>query len=163
MANTTAWIAGHGVGLTWTAVFATADLTSLPDGDFILSSNAVTNGTALDIYADFSVAITVASSTPRVGAYIGIYLVPLLGDGTTYGDGQFVAGIQHAAQPPYAPVGTIPLQNTAMTLMSGMVQGIILPPGTFRWGLYNYSAVAFSSTAANNAAFYRSYDQNLNS
>jgi hypothetical protein len=163
MANRTAWTAGNGVGLTWTAAFAAGDLTSLADSAFVLSSaTPIANGGTLDIYADFSAAITVSSSTPRAGAYIGVYLVPLIGDGATYGDGQFAAGTQKAAQPPYAPVGTIPLQNTAMTVMAGLVQGIVIPPGTFLWGVYNYSNVGFSGTAANNKAWYRTYNLQLN-
>jgi hypothetical protein len=163
VANRTEWTAGNGVGLTWTAAFGSSDLTSLPDSDFILSSaSTIANGTNLDIWADFSVAVTISSNTPRAGAFIGVYLVPLLGDAATYGDGQFAAGTQKAAQPAYQPVGVIPLQAVAMTLMAGFVQGILIPPGTFNWGLYNYTNVAFSSTASNNKAYFRTYNLQLN-
>src|SRR5271167_5200086 len=136
MANRTEWTAGNGVGLTWTAAFASADLTSLANGSFMLSSAAViANGTNLDIYADFSVIMTVASATPPAGAYFGIYIVPLLGDGSTYGDGLATAGTAITRAPPYAPVAAIPLETAiAATKLAGFAQGIIIPPGTFNWG-----------------------------
>lgn len=164
MANKTAWIAGNGAGLVWTSAFAAGDLTSLADSKTILSSAAaIANGTALDIYADLSVEVAVTSSTPRAGAYLSVYLFPLLEDGTTYGDGLFSGGSASSNIPPFAPVGVIPLQNTAMTLMAGLVQGIILPPGNFNWALFNFSGVTFSATAANNVAKFRTYNLNLNS
>ncbi len=164
MANRTAWTAGNGVGLAWTAAFASGDLTSLANGSFILSSaSVIANGTNLDIYADFSAVVTVGSATPPAGAYLGVYLVPLLGDGSTYGDGLATAGIAITRAPPYAPVGAIALETAvATTVLAGFVQGIIIPPGTFNWGLYNGSGAALSSTAVNNKAYFRTYDMNLN-
>jgi len=164
MANKTAWVAGNGVGLSWTAAFGTTDLTSLATGSFMLSSaSAITNGTSLDIYADFSVVCTVGSATPPAGSYLGIYLYPLQNDGSTYGDGQATAGSGYAHLPAPAPVGIIPLETVgATTILAGMVQGIIIPPGTFKWGLYNNSGAALSATDGNNTAKYRTYNINLN-
>src|SRR5689334_3868278 len=83
------WTAGNGVGLTWTAMFASGDLTSLASGNSVLSTaTAVANGTNLDIYADISVIITIGSATPSAGAFIAVYALPLGNDGTTYGDGK---------------------------------------------------------------------------
>jgi hypothetical protein len=164
MANRTAWTAGNGVGLIWTAAFASGDLTSLANGSFILSSaSVIANGSNLDIYADFSVICTVTSATPPAGAYLAVYLVPLLGDGSTYGDGLATAGTAITRAPPYPPAGAIALEAAiAATTLAGFVQGIIIPPGTFSWGLYNGSGAALSSTAASNKAFFRTYNMNLN-
>lgn len=163
MANRTQWTAGNGVGLTWTSCFASADLTSLVDSKAILSSStAVSNGTSLDMYADISVEITVTSSTPRSGGFIAMYLALANQDGTTFGDGILVAGTSLTYTPPYAPVGMVSLANTAMTLMAGTIQGILLPPGSFNFVLYNFSNVTFSATASNNVVKYRTYNVNLN-
>lgn len=164
MTNRTAWVAGNGVGLTWTACFAPGDLTSLVDSKSVLSSAAaITNGTNLDIYADVSVEITVGSATPRAGAYIGIWLAPLQNDGTIYGDGQLVAGTAATYVPPWSPAAIIPIQSTnASTTIIGQANGIILPPGSFNFILYNFTNVTLSSTAANNTCKFRTYNINLN-
>jgi hypothetical protein len=102
MANRTAWTAGNGVGFTWTTAINQADLASLANGSTVLSSVAdITNQAALDIYADISVRMTVASATPPAGAYFGIYLVGLLDDGTTYGDGTLTSGSTITRAPPW--------------------------------------------------------------
>lgn len=165
-ANRTSWTAGNGVGLTWTAAFASTDLTSLASGSSVLSSAAdITNGTALDIYADFSCAVTVGSATSAVSSYIAVYLIPLINNngGTVYGDGTLPAGTQEAFSPGPQPVGTISIRgNVALTNLSGMVQGIVIPPGSFRWAVTNATGIAFSGTAANNVCQYRTYNINLN-
>lgn len=165
MANRTAWAAGNGVGLTWTSCFTGSDIASLASGSTILSaSSAITNGTALDIYADISVELTIGSATPSSGGYIGIYLAALLADGTTYGDGSMTSGGSAIARaPPFSPVGIVPLESAAATtLLAGFIQGIIIPPGTFLFGLYNNSGITLSATGGNNVVKYRTYNQNLN-
>ena len=166
MASRTSWVAGNGQGLSWssrTTLFGTADLTSLADSKAVLSSaTAINNGSSLDQYCDISIEVTVTSSTPRVGAYIGIWLAMLQQDGSTYGDGQLTAGTSATYLPPWAPLCAIPLTNAAMTLMSGQANGLILPPGQFLLICYNYTNVTFSSTAANNVVSYRTYNVNLN-
>jgi hypothetical protein len=163
MANRTSWTAGNGVGLTWTEAIKTADLASLPHGDAVLSSDAdIANGTQLDMVADVSVRLAISSATPAAGDFIGIYLVPLLDDGSTYGDGSYVGGTQKALQPPYPPVGVVPLQSTnAATVLSGMVQGIVIPPGSFRFLLYLGTA-SINLSSGTQTVKYRTYNINLN-
>jgi hypothetical protein len=165
MANRTAWVAGLGVGLSWTAAFASGDLTSLPSLSSVFSSaTPIANGASLDTYADISVEITIGSATPAAGSFIGVFIARLLDNGTTYGDGSYVLGTQKALQPPWSAVGIIQLQSTnATTLLAGSVQGIILPPDTFVFGLYNGTGITFSGTAANNVCKYKTYNLNLNS
>jgi len=167
MANKTAWAAGNGAGLTWTTAFktsATADLASLPTGDTVLSNNgAITNGTALDQYMDISVRCQIASNTIAAGANLALWLYALLDDGSTYGDGQLTAGTQAAKTPTFPPCAVIPLVAAAsQTLLIGFYQGIILPPGSFLLAMQNNSGFNFTSTAAQQNCFYRTYNINLN-
>jgi hypothetical protein len=89
MTSRTAWVAGNGVGFTWTTAINGSDLASLANGSTVLSSVAdVANQTQLNIYADISVRMTVGSATPPAGASLNLYLAALLDDGSTYGDGR---------------------------------------------------------------------------
>jgi hypothetical protein len=164
MANRTAWTAGNGVGFTWTTAINGSDLASLANGSTVLSSVAdITNQTNLDIYADISVRMTVASATPPAGAWLGIFLAALLDDGATYGDGFLTSGGTITRAPPWSPCGAIPLETAAAAInLSGFVQGIVIPPGSFRFALYNGSGAAFSATAGNCIVKYRTYNMQLN-
>ncbi len=164
MANRTAWTAGNGVGFTWTTAINQADLVSLANGSTVLSSVAdIANQSNLDIYADVSVRMTVTSGTPPAGAWLGIYLAALLDDGATYGDGFLTSGGTITRAPPWAPAGSIPLETAAAaTNLSGFVQGIVIPPGSFRFALYNGSGAALSATASNCIVKYRTYNMQLN-
>lgn len=164
MANRTAWTAGNGQGLVWGTLINGADLASLANGSTVLSTVAdITNGTAFDLYTDISVRMTVTSATPPAGSFFGLYLAALLDDGVTYGDGTLTSGSTITRAPPYAPVGIIPLESAAAaTVLAGFVQGILIPPGSFRFALYNNSGAALSSTAGNCIAKYRTYNLNLN-
>jgi len=147
------WVAGSGVGLTWTDAFATATLNSIASGNAILSGVSVTNGTALDIFADISIAL--ASAAFVAPNYIGIYLYPLNKDGSTYGDGRFASS---AAGPPPANYGVGNIGIVAATQAQvGSLSRIILPPGTFSFVLYNGGGVAFA--ASGNTCQYRSYNR----
>jgi hypothetical protein len=164
MANRTAWTAGNGVGFGWTTAISGADLASLANGSTVLSSVAdIANQTALDLWCDVSVRMTVASATPSGGATLALYLAALLDDGATYGDGSLTSGSTIAWAPPWPPVGIIPLQSSAATtLLAGFMQGVLIPPGSFRFALYNNSGAALSATAGNCIVKYRTYNLSLN-
>lgn len=164
MANRTAWTAGNGVGFTWTTAINGSDMASLANGSTVLSSVAdIANQTALDLYCDISARFTVTSAPPPAGAFLAVYLAALLDDGATYGDGTLTSGSTITRAPPYAPVGIIPLESAAATtLLAGYIQGILIPPGSFRFALYNNSGAALSSTAGNCIVKYRTYGLNLN-
>lgn len=164
MANRTAWIAGNGVGFTWTTAINGSDLASLANGSTVLSSVAdIANQTNLDIYADISVRMTVASATPPAGSQFSLFLCALLDDGSTYGDGSMTSGGTATRIPPFAPAGVISLESAAaVTLLAGFVQGILIPPGSFRLALTNSSGAALSATAGNCVVKYRTYNLNLN-
>src|ERR1700738_2036565 len=160
MTSRTAWTAGNGVGFTLTTAINGSDLASLANGSTVLSSVAdIPNQTNLDIYADLSVRMTVGSATPPTGAYFAVYLCALLDDGTTYGDGELTSGATIARALPFAPVGTVLLQSAvATTVLAGLIQGVVLPPASFRFAFFNSSGAALSATAGNCIVKYRTYN-----
>lgn len=151
------WIAGSGVGFTWTAAITGSTLNSLANGNALLSDVAISNQTALDIFADidFIAGGTVTTVAP---GYLGIYLYPLLSDGSSYGDGRFGSA---AAGPPPAcyGVGSMGFPIGASTTMKGSLCGIIIPPGTFKFVYYSQAGVAFPSSG--NTSKYRTYDRSI--
>jgi hypothetical protein len=170
MANRTAWVAGNGAGFTWTALFsssATTDINQtggIATGKAVLSTITISNQTALDQFMDVSMRQGISSSTIAAGANFALYIYGLLDDGSTYGDGQLTAGTPSANTyiPPFPPVGTFPLfATTAQTTLVGFIQGIIIPPGTFKAAILNNSG--FTTNATGNVCMYRTYNQNLNS
>jgi hypothetical protein len=148
------WIAGSGQGLTWGSAFGT-EINSLASGNAVISSVSVTNGTALDIFADvsFVAGATITTVAPN---FLGVYLYPLNEDGTTYGDGSFGSS---AAGPPPANywVGNINVSVGTITV-AGMVSRIILPPGTFKFLLYNQAGATLASS---NTCKYRTYNRSV--
>ena len=161
-ANRTSWTAGNGQGLTYGIAFNATDFTtSQPtNGQSILSTVTITNGTALDQFADFSVVQSISSSTVAAGANITVWLIPLAADGSTYTPA-LVAGTVAANTPPMAPVCTIPLYAAGtQTVLTGTCTGIVLPPGTFKFAEQNNSG--FTYTATTQIHDYRTYNQKLN-
>ena len=147
------WIAGSGQGLTWGDAFSTATLNSIASGNAILSDISITNGTALDIFADVSIALgSAAFVAPN---FIGIYLYPLNKDGSTYGDGRF--GSSASGPPPgnYL-VGYIGIV-AATQAQEGSYTRIVLPPGTFKFVFYNQGGVALAGSG--NTCQYRTYNR----
>lgn len=149
------WISGSGQGLTWGDAFSTATLNSIGSSNAILSDVAVANGTALDIFADVSVIL--GSTTYAAPNFVGVYLYPLNSDGSTYGDGRF--GSAAAGPPPsnYA-VGSIGMV-AATQAQEGSLTRVVLPPGTFKFVLYNQMGAAFP--ASGNTCQYRTYNRSI--
>jgi len=151
------WIAGSGQGLTWgNAYTAASTFDSIANGNAIISDKQIDNSTALDIFADF--AFVGGSVTTVAPNYIGVYLYPLNSDGTTYGDSRF--GSSAAGPPPSTYyVGTIvlPVGTQALT---GMVRGIVLPPGKFKFLIYNQAGVTLAGSGAN-TILYRTYNRSV--
>jgi hypothetical protein len=149
------WIAGAGVGFTWTDAFATATLNSIASGNAIASAVVVTNQTALDIFSDLSIHL--ASAAFVAPNFVGVYLYPLTHGGTVYGDGRFAAS---AAGPPPANYGVGNIGIVAATqAQDGILTGIILPPGSFKFVLYNQTGIAWAASA--NTCQYRTYNRSI--
>lgn len=154
--STEKWIAGSGQGLTWGSAFGT-EINSMASANSVLSSVSITNGTALDIFADFSVTAggTITSAAPN---YFGLYLMPLNQDGTVYGD-----GINTTTPAAYVPpatywVGNIMVRAAASTIVQGTLPRIILPPGTFSFVAYNGCGATFHATMT---CKYRTYNRSI--
>jgi hypothetical protein len=150
------WIAGSGQGLTWGDAFSTATLNSIVNGNAILSDLSITNGTALDVFADVSIAL--GSITAAAPNYIGMYLYPLNKDASTYGDSRF--GTSAAGPPP----GNYWVGNmgfpTGAAAITGAVTRIILPPGTFKFVFYNQSGATLVGSSGNTCQ-YRTYNRSV--
>lgn len=148
------WVAGSGAGLTWTAAITASVLNSIVNGNAILSDTQIDNSSALDMFADLSMAF--GSITWAAPNYIGVYLYPLNQDGSTYGDGRFGSS---AAGPPAANywVGNITCP-TGAAAAEGTLSRIILPPGAFKFVFYNQSGATLAGSGANSAK-YRTYNR----
>lgn len=152
------WVAGSGVGLTWTAAFTASTLDTIASGNAILSDLAIANGTPLDIFCD--VSVTLASLISGAGVpYIGVYLYPLNSDGSTYGDGRF--GSSAAGPPPSTYfVGAVPLVPSVTQVQEGTIRGILLPPGSFKFVAYNLAGATLAGSGGNTCK-YRTYNRSL--
>lgn len=156
------WVAGAGVGLTWTAAFGT-ELNSLPSGDAVLSSVNIANDTALDMFADVDFRCTTITTVGN--PFLSLYIYELLDDGTTYGDGHFATA---ALGPPPSsffaallslpPAGAGALSGRFRNPLSGQ-PGIVLPPGQFKFVLHNGSGVALASSGV--VCDYRTYNRQV--
>lgn len=146
------WVAGSGVGLTWTACFGTEfTTTTVASGSAIASSIIIANGTGLDKFADLS--LTLGSLATVAPNYFGVYLYPL-NNNSVYGDGRFGTA---AAGPPPANyyVGSIGLV-VATQIQNGILTGIVIPPGSFKFVLYNGAGV--TTATSGNLCAYRTYN-----
>jgi hypothetical protein len=164
MANNTAWIGGRlGPGLGFATLINSSDLVSLPNGSGVLSSvGDITNGTSLDQYMDISIRLAIASTTLTAGAGVALYLYPLLDDGTTYGDGLYATpGTQTVGTPALPPV-PVNFRVATLTSLVYFVQGLVLPPGSFRFALVNNLLPSTALSAGTQTVKYRTYNQNLN-
>lgn len=150
------WIAGSGVGLTWTAGFTASTLNSIVNGNAILSDLQIDNSSALDIFAD--VGIQFGSITWAAPNFIGVYLYPLNQDASTYGDGRFGSS---AAGPPTANywVGNIGAP-TGAAAAEGTLSRIIIPPAKFKLVLYNQAGATLAG-AGGNSCYYRTYNRQI--
>lgn len=148
MANLTKWAAGGLYSLTWTNCgFTLADFNSLANGGFVLGSATQTNSSSLDILAELSFLFTVGGTTVAT-SFIGVYLLPLNRDGSTFGDGT----------PTGAALPTDTYLVDTIRVRAGITSGntitgitrrpIQLPPGDFRWGIGNGLGVALNASAA---------------
>jgi hypothetical protein len=162
VSNRTAWTAGNGVGLTWTTLINSSDMASMTNGQTVLSSvSDIANGTNLDQFMDISAICAISSSTIAAGAALTFFLYALQEDGSTYGDGQLTAGTAASKTPAVVPCGSIPLYAAAsQTTLVGFLQGIIIPPGSFRVAMQNNSG--FALTSGTQTVKYRTYNINLN-
>lgn len=155
------WVAGATNG--WVSIFGAsgANLNSMPNNSSVLDSTGdITNGAALDIYADLSVQLgSAAFASP---AQVNVYIYPLNGDGSTYGDNQFPSpGTQAAKTPaPQLYVGAV-VFPAATAAAYGALERIILPPGTFRFVIQAQIGTSVTLASSGNAVQYRTYNRSV--
>lgn len=145
------WITGSTSG--WTSAFGSVT-DALASGSAVASSIAITNGTALDVFADLSVALTSAVFASPL--FMGFYLYPLNQDGTTYGDNNFTSASTLTPPGNYF-AGSIGISTTAGS-QTGSLSRVVLPPGTFKFVIQNNGGVTLGS---GNTIQYRTYNRSI--
>lgn len=162
MSNRTSWTAGNGQGLTFGTLINSSDMTSMPNGDTVLSSvTAIANQTNLDQFMDISFKLAISSSTIAAGANIVFWIYAENADGSHYGDGQFTAGTQAALTPAFPPCAICAIPAVASTTtLYGYAQGIIIPPQPFKIAVQNNCG--FTLTSGTQTVDYITYNINLN-
>lgn len=160
MANKTAWVAGSGQGLTYgSAGFTATDFNSLATGSVVVATSAVTNGTALDLYADVSFVLTMGGTT-TAASYFSLYILPLNQDASTYGDGIGTGSVAPVAGYLVSSVG-VKSGVTSGSTVTGTFRGMVLPPRSFKFAIVNNSTVALNASAAATVS-YSTFSENLN-
>lgn len=150
-----------GAQSTFTSLMTT-ELNSIVTGNAILGSTTVANATNLDLEIEFSWT-SGGSLTPTGTPFVAVYMYPLNGDGSTYGDGRF--GSSAAGPPPanyYAGYCGLPAAAGTQTGTFGIPfvgSKILLPNGTFKPVFYNFTGVTLTSSG--NILYYRTINRSV--
>lgn len=159
MTSRTSWTPGNGAALTWTALFGSELGTSMINGDSVLSSVVVANGTALDMFMDVSIEAPISSSSIAAGANFTLWIMYLDEGGSVYGDNSLTT-TPAAVTPGLFPCATMPIRVAAsQTTLYGFAEGVIIRPRSFAVGLQNNCGFTFSGAAT---CKYQTYNLNLN-
>jgi len=140
--------------LAWTPLFST-ELNALASGSIAYASTAWDNSATLDEVGFLSVDL--ASVAPSAtGPLLGIYLLPLNADGSTYGDqGSGILGTQSTTLPSFGYYyGSVKFnESTTAAVQNGSTEfDRDLPPGKFAVGIANLLGSALGATG-NTAQF----------
>lgn len=146
---------------TFTSLMTT-ELNTLASGNAIIGSTSIANHTNFDLEIEFSFT-TGGSITPTGSPFVAVYLYPLNGDGSTYGDTRFSSA---AAGPPpsnyYAGFCGVPAAagTQAGTFGSPFLGSRFpLPNGTFKPVFFNLTGVSLSSSG--NILYYRTVNRSV--
>lgn len=140
----------------------TTELNSIVTGNAILGSTSIANATNLDLEIEFSWT-SGGSLTPTGSPFVAVYMYPLNGDGSTYGDGRF--GSSAAGPPPsnyYAGFCGLPAAAGTQTGTFGIPflgTRCLLPTGTFKPVFYNVTGVTLTSSG--NILYYRTTNRSV--
>lgn len=146
---------------TFTSLMTT-ELNSLVTGNAVIGATAVANATNLDLEIEFSWTGG-GSITPTGSPFVAVYLYPLNGDGSTYGDGRF--GSSAAGPPPsnyymgFCGLPAAPGTQTGTFGVPFLGTRAPLPTGTFKPVFYNSTGVTLTSTG--NILYYRTTDRSI--
>lgn len=145
-----------GAQSAYAAAFAAADVNSLASGSFALSTTIIAQSTNLDLWAQLSVSLT--GTTAATGAPdFSIYVMPLNGDGTTYGDGT-ASGTVNPGYTYLVGKISVPNSKTSVALV-GSLFPIYLPRANFKFGIVNNTGNALS--ASGNSVWYNTTNQSV--
>lgn len=141
----------------------TSELNSLASGNAIIGTTLVDNGANLDLTAEFSFT-TGGSITSTGSPFIGLFIYPLNGDGTTYGDGRFATTTTGIPGSNYyrgfcGLPATSAVQTGYFSVPGTSIFQIPLPRGKWKPVLYNLAGAALSST--NNILYYRTTNRQI--
>lgn len=136
----------------------TTELNSLASGNAVIGSTAIDNATNLDLEVEFSF-LGGGSITAAGSPFLGLYLYPLNGDGSTYGDGRF--GSTAAGPPPqsYLAAYIAAIPTGARTVIGSFASAfgygfsVRLPRGSWKPVLHNGLGVALTSSG--NILYYK--------
>lgn len=151
------WIAGSGVGYTWTDAFTSANLNSLP-ATKALVGNIIDNTVAQDIFAALSIHLGSAAFVAPNYVGVGIYPLNAGAPGTVYGDGRF-GSFAVGPIPGQYLIGAIPLV-VATQAQDGILWGIAIPPLKFKFVLYNPLA-SLDWASSGNTCQYVTYNRSI--
>lgn len=141
------------------AGFTLANFNSLAGGSCVVAATPIANGTALDVFADFSFSFVVGGTT-TASSFLTLFLLPLNQDGTTYGDNT-PTGTTPPTPMYQAAIATVLVGVTSGNAIVGMFQQVPLPPGSYLPVIANNLGITFNSAAAA-AVQYRAYEINNN-
>lgn len=148
---------------SWTDAFAAANFNALANGSGILSTAAAVSNGAGPILADLSFIMVTSTMSPTAagGAGLDFYILPLLHDGSTYPDNENTGTAANLPTGTYF-VGRMVLRGKATSTQAGMLRGIVVPNGTFKWYVINSTGAALPSSSTNMTCQHRlySYDNN---
>ncbi len=132
------------------ALVVSASLSAIASGAYVMGgniNNSVQRNLYMDIELKLSSAVTAGSGQPSVI----LYLLPSADGGVTYPN---PPGSTAGAAPASYYVGSInAVASSAFT--SGLLRGVLLPPGYFRILLRNSLGVAFPTSTSSTLSGYR--------
>src|SRR5262245_17710388 len=138
----------------WTNAFTSTNLNSIGNNNAIAGS-AIDNSTNRDVFADLSLQL--GAITPVAdNAYVHVFLYPRNKDNSTYGDNRF-GTVAAGEPPPQYKVGWMAVDATGSAKF-GTVTRIILPPGFFKFVLWNWTGITWPASGANTCQ-YRTYNR----
>ena len=150
MSNLAKLAAGAVSFASTSAGFTSSDLTlfnSLASGSCVVATNAIGQGTNLDLLAELSIALTASAATTTT-SYIGVYILPLNADGTTYGDGLASGSAQTSTPGPSFYAGVLMPRSGITAVTGSLILPRDLPRRDFKLALAPTLGSALAATAA---------------
>ncbi len=137
-----------GVTSGWATGMSAGVAAALANGSSVLGDLALTNGSStvnFDVFADVSISALVSTGLVAAPYFFGIYLYPLNEDGTTYGAGNLTTSPAVVVPQSQYYGGSVSIATSSSAQMVGTVNRIVLPPGAFKFVVYNQSGATTST------------------